>query len=481
MTPEITPLKPSPNWEILNAVREDASSAYQDRIPEATKASLQDTVQKLLDYPVLFNEFSDALVNQIGLILIRNTVWSNPLAEFKQPLLTYGATIEEVKVGLLRAHNYDPDREYLEEAIFGTERPEIQSNFHTINRQNYYKITVNELLLKRAFLEPMGLSSFISSLMNAPATSDAWDEFLMTCNLFQKYESNGGFYKIQVPDVAALESGAADAKAALRRMRALAGNLKFMSTKYNAAKMPTFANFDDLVIFTTPEFNAALDVEALAAAFNLDSAIARGRIIEIPADQFGIAGAQAVVTTKDFFVIADTLFETRSADNPVALHRNYFLHHHSIISVSRFVPAILFTTAPGTEDEVVVTPVSGITAITVQDREGDTVTDVQRGELYQLDAQATTTPAGGVNDGVRWDVAGNTSPRTRITQSGILHVSGTEGSNAITVTATTTWLNDANLSQDGYSTTRNLTVSGDAAPEWNGRLDGTDEPEGPAA
>lgn len=470
MPVEILPLKPSPNWDIMNAIRADASSAYQDRVPEATKANVQDAVRNLLDWRPGYNEFVESLVNQIGLVLIRNTSWTNPLAEFKTGLLTYGDTIQEIKVGLLKAHTYNTDREYLEKDIFGTERVQVETNYHTITRQEFYKITVNEALLKRAFLEPMGLNSFISQLMAAPATSDSWDEFLQTCNLFKEYEANGGFYKVQVPDVSALESNEGDAKRALRRMRELADNLTFLSTSYNAAKMPTFINKDDLLIFCTPAFKAALDVEALAAAFNLDQAVARGRIIVIPEDQFNIKGAQAIVTSKDFFIIGDTLFETRSAENPVGLHTNFFLHHHSIISASRFVPAILLTTEPGNEELMVRTPVTAVSEIDVFDREGNLIDDVQRGEIYPMDAEAITAPEGGVNDGVRWSVSGASSARTFVTQDGVLHVGPREGAQSLTVTATSTWLDEENLAQPGKTSSTTLTVSGDSAPAWDGSI-----------
>src|SRR5699024_6449751 len=130
-------------------------------------------------------------------------------------------------------------------------------------RQNFYKVTVNEALLQRAFLQEQGLSTFVSQLLEAPTTSDYWDEFLMTVQLFSEYENNGGFYHVNVPDVANLQSTADEAKAALRKMRAVADSLKFISTRYNAAHMPSFARQDDLVLFVSPEFNAAIDVEAL--------------------------------------------------------------------------------------------------------------------------------------------------------------------------------------------------------------------------
>lgn len=467
MATDIRPLKPSSNVDILNAIRRDSALSYQNRVPEATKANVQGTLRALQTNRPLMNEFIDSLVNRIGQVLVRNNSWTNPFAEFKTGILPYGDTIEEIQTGLLTAHNYDADREYLEKDIFGTERPEVQVNFHKVNREDFYKVTINDALLQRAFLDTQGgLHEFISTLMEAPTNSDQLDEFLLTVQLFAEYENNGGFHKINVPDVSALTSSAADARAVLRQMRATADNLTFLSTEYNAAGMPTFAKRDDLVIFCTPEFNAAVDVEALAAAFNITKAEAYGRVIPIPQKYFGIKGAQAIMTTTDFFVMADQRFETTTAFNPVGIHNNYFLHHWQIISASRFVPAVLFTTEPVQEVIEIATPVTGIEPIAATDREGGTVTDVKRGELYNLNSDAITTPADGPNDGVRWVLSGASSPGTRITAAGVLHVSPNETAASLVVTAITTWIDPYAATTAPKTATLTLTVSGELGNGW---------------
>ena len=103
-----------------------------------------------------------------------------------------------------------------------------------------------------------------------------------------------------------------------------------------------------------------------------------GRMVTIPQDRFGINGCQAILTTKDFFVIADQTFETASQWNPAALQNNYFLHHWQVISASRFVPAIMFTT--GQDDEVIYVsePPTKINTLSITNADGDTVTEATR-------------------------------------------------------------------------------------------------------
>lgn len=452
------------NARILDAIRYDASPDYQRRIPEATQAGIDAVLKGLTKYRPAYNEFESSLVNRIGMVVGRSKSWTNPLSEFKTGLLTFGDTIEEYQVGLLKAHNYDPDRDYMEHALFGRELPEVQTNFHRVNRQDFYKVTIQENLLRRAFLDDFGLSAFVSDFMSAPLKSDNWDEFLLTCRLFTEYEANGGFHKVNIPDVASLASTQDDARLALRKIRALAQEMTFISTHYNAAKMPTHANPEDMVLFATPAFQAAVDVEALAGAFNIDRAQIPHRIIPIPEEQFAIDGAQAVLTSKDFFIIADQRLENTSQFNPISAGTNYFWHHWQVISASRFVPAVLFTTHAGDEVITITPTIVSINSITLSDVDGKTATSVQRGMTYQAEATLTVDPANAdARMAVTWSVLGARSARTRISQTGVLLVSPTEDASQLTIVAV-----DSNSNEpiNELRLTVNVGVTGEETPEW---------------
>lgn len=460
-TIDTRPFRDVDNLDIMNAIRNASSTDYQRRVPSATKANVDSTIEQILSYRPNTNEFVDNLVNLIGLQIVKSTLWTNPLAKYKRGMLMFGDTIEEINVGLLEAKRYDPDREYLEKDLFGQERADVQSSFHKINRQDYYKISVNNTLLRRAFSADFGLSKFVASLMSAPTTSDQWDEFLLTTSLFKIYNEAGGFFNVNVPDISSSSSTADDAKNMLRRVREYSDNLTFINTAYNASGMPVAASRDELELFVTPGANAAMDVEALAAAFNIERAEVGSRTTVIPDQYFGIDGAQAILTTRDFFVIADSLIDTANVVNPVGLHTNYFLHHHQVISASRFVPALLFTTKPG--DVITLTDyiVTGLSAITVKDGSDATVTSVERGGMYVVEASAVTTPVGGDNDAVMFSITGNNSPRTRITQTGMLHVDYAETAFELVVNVSPVDSTDATL--DGTVT---LGITGDLLNLW---------------
>lgn len=465
------------NEDILKTIYDNASLEYQHRVPDPTQAGIEDQLKFLTEYSPIWNEFQHALVNQIGSIIVRNKTWTNPLAEFKSGPMAYGSTIEEVQSGLLEAHSYSADRDYMEKDLFAQELVDTRTAFHSINREDFYKVTINDKVIKRAFQSANGLQNLLNQWMQAPLNSDQLDEFLITCRLLTEFDALGGMHAVQIPDVRALDSDSADAKGALRRIRALAREMTFLSTKYNAAKMPTFAKQDDLVLFMTPNFESAMDVEALAGAFNIDKMSLSGRVIVLPEEQLQTFGAQAIMTTKEAFVIHDTLIENRIQPNAAGLYTNYFHHHHGIYSMSRFAPMIKFTSETVEDAIVVSVPVTSVAIDGVYDDESSTtaVTDVVRGENYIVKGAALPETAD--QTGVSWALQGNTDNRTRIDRNGILHIGELEGAASIVVTATALWTDKSTSTPPApFDTSTTLTVSGDLGPVWPNYTPPVEEP-----
>lgn len=441
-------LENATNEVVLDAIRYDASPDYQRRISEAAKVGLERVLAQLGEYRPLWNEFEQALVNKIGTTIAQVKSWSNPLQEFKTGKLEYGDTVEEIQVGLLKAHGWEPKVDYGEAMLFSRELPEVQTNYHRLNRQDMYKISVNERILKRAFLQANGLGSFVSQLLDAPLKSDNWDEFLLMSRLFNEYEKQDGFYRVNIPDITKDTSTAEDARLVLRKLRSLGSTMEFISTKYNAAHMPTHASADEMVLFCTPEFKAAIDVNALAAAFNIQSADIPNRVFTLPDEYFNVDGLQAILTSRDFFRVFDTMIESGSMYNPASLMTNHFFHHHQIISASRFVPAVMFTTKPGTEVVEVTSKLTGISALKVYDNKGVEVQNIAPGLLYQVVPSIVTKPADSADwwrHGVRLSLIGAQSARSYISDSGVLSLSPYETAKSVKVTAWSVEDNDISL------------------------------------
>lgn len=455
------------NSTILQNIWLNGTNDYQQRVPRADQNDIQGVLH-FLTQPMnrrYYNEFVDSLVNRIGYTIVRNSkTFNNPLAVFKTTKLEYGSTIQEIATKWIRAHHYADEGN--EGDIFKTFRPEAMSAFHTVNRQDYYPISINEVELRRAFTDEYGLNSFLSSVLITPTNSDNYDEYRIMLNLIAQYGEEHGYYVIHTDTIPNTEELA---KNLLTDIRAYTGKLQFPSSRYINAEfsgLPVFAQPDELVLITTPEVQANLDVKALAAAFNIDFAKIGTRIVLV--DEFPVPGLYAMLTTDEFFVQADTVFETTSQYDPVGLKTNYFLHHHGIYSVSPFVPVITWSTvAVPTDTKVVKQEVTGIKATP----EAATVAAGGRVKI-DVQLQGTITP---VTEGVEVkpnsvvatsitaaDAKGNAvelDNSTYLTGAGYLHAAkALKTGTVITVNLAATYVNPSGVTSS-YTTTAKVTVA----------------------
>lgn len=218
--------------------------------------------------------------------------------------------------------------------------------------------------------------------------------------------------------------------------------------------MPVFAKPSELVLLVTPAVAASLSVEVLSSIFHVE--LAEVNVRQIIVDEFPIPNTVAMLTTQDFFILQDTLYENTSFYNAETLATNYYLHHWEIVSASPFVPAILFTVGDtGTTIPTVKQSVTGITVTGADTAEAGT--DVQ----LTVNLTGTMSPAGyGVAvepDAALFEVSAATaksngdtpgSPididpmKTYVDKFAVLHIAEDMPTGAVvTVTATSAYIN----------------------------------------
>jgi phage-related minor tail protein len=89
--------------QVLNAIRNSATQNYQNYVPKATANadSIREIGAIIMDNVALQNEFTNALVNRIGKVIVTSKSYQNSLRMFKKGMLEFGETIEEVFVELI--------------------------------------------------------------------------------------------------------------------------------------------------------------------------------------------------------------------------------------------------------------------------------------------------------------------------------------------------------------------------------------------
>lgn len=344
------------NTQVMNSVLK-GTNMYQLGVPDPTQVGVERTYRYMMNpnNQDILNKFVQGLFRLIGTQLIRSREYVNPLATFKRVNVNRKQTIQEIGYHLVKARAYD---QFDVDKFFEEHPPVIDVAYHSQNRQDKYKISVNQALLDNAFLTEYGLSSFVSGALQQPVNSDNHDEYNIMLDLIAKYENRWGFYKIQVPEINGDTQDKAEfqAKQLIKAIRTLAGKWSLeYSGLYNGYHIPVFTPLGQTYLITTPEIMAAIDVDVLAAAFNISNAELQQRTVLV--GHMPIPNCYALLVDEDWFTCGDTLYENRTWENPETLSINYFLHHWGVLSTSPMLNCAAFVTTEGTVNpEVVVTP-----------------------------------------------------------------------------------------------------------------------------
>ena len=400
--------------DILNVIRTNASYEYQNLVPEISDVQGIPRVGEILyGNPTLSNEFINALVNRIALVVVNSAVYNNPMRWAKKGYIEYGETVEDIFVAMIKAVEYSPEKAGGRE--FKRNLPDVKSVFHTMNWRVMYPITIQREDLRRAFLSAEGVENLITSILDQIYTSAEYDEWLLCKYLLIKSISSGKAFPVAFD--------ADDMKAGAVQFRGMSNKFEFMSSKYNEAGVTTNTPKERQHILMDAEYNAKFDVEVLASAFNMDKADFMGRLTLVDDwtsfdnDRFDIirensdqleevtsaelalmANVKAILVDERWFQIYDN--ESVMTDTKVSsgLFWNYFYHQWKTISHSPYANLVAFiddgatVTAPDsltfTVGGVVKSDVS--TVINLIHTEGDTLQDTN----YVFVQDATSTEAG---------------------------------------------------------------------------------------
>lgn len=463
-TPNVTnkqtlrPITDFNNVQLLNMIRNESSPEYQRRIPAATQSNMDITVSTLMSSTQLKNEFYSSLINRIGGTMVHTWKWSNPLSVFTRASQTYGDTWQEIAVGMPLAQVYDPNAEFLGADNFRKWKVDVDSLYHRLDFAHFYPVTTDDKTLRRAFTSDNGLSSLTSQLIQSCYNAAEVDVFEAMCHMFTQYARLGGYWRVHMDaDLNKMTSTQDEARGLLRQIRSWADSLKFVSTRFNARHMPTFAKPDELVLFCSPEVKSALDVQGLATVFHrTDAEPTIDRIIVVPEDRFGIDGVQAILTTDKFLIDIPVIEEMTQQVNPVNINSvNNYLHMQRIISVSGFAPAVLFWNGVGSTDGVVLPTGTAATTpefslkLSAYGEGATTPENVARGGAVQVEADTTITNDGRAtwrSGAVRYSIGATDkqlSEWTYISPTGVLVVGIDEANTVIPVQATADYINPA--------------------------------------
>lgn len=362
--------------DILNVIRNNATINYKNYVPVATAdaESIREIGAIIMDSPQLQNEFLSALVNRIGRVLVTSKMYDNPWSMFKKGTLEFGETIEEIFVNIAKPFQFDPN--VAETNLFKREIPDVRSAFHIMNYQKYYKTTIQNDQLRQAFLSWQGITDLIAKIVDSMYTGANYDEFQTMKYMLAKHILNGRMYPVTIPAVTE-----ANMKSIVSTIKGVSNNYEFMSNKYNVAGVQNFSKKKDQYLLINSNFDATMDVEVLASAFNMDKAQFTGQRVLVDSfgsldiERLGILFADdptyteisesdlqaldaipCVLVDKEWFMIFDNFYNFTEQYNGEGLYWNYWYHVWKTFSVSPFANNALFIPGVPTVASVTVSP-----------------------------------------------------------------------------------------------------------------------------
>lgn len=431
--------------EILNTIRDNASANYRDYVPVADptdQQSVRNIGGIIMNYPALQNEYLNALMNRIGRVIITSKLFYNPWSGLKKGLLEFGETVEEIFVNIAKPFQFDPA--VAESEVFKREIPDVRAAFHILNYQKFYKATISNDQLRQAFLSWQGITDLIAKIVDSMYTGANYDEFLTMKYMLARNILQG---RMNVTEVAPVS--AENAKTIVSTIKGVSNIWEFPSTNYNLSGVTTQTDKRDQIILLNAKFDAVIDVEVLAVAFNMEKAEFMGNRILV--DSFGaldtarlnllfkddpnyvplsqaelsaLDAIPAVMVDRDWFMIFDNFYNFTENYNGQGLYWNYFYHTWKTFSVSPFANNTVYVAGAPTVTSVTVTPATAT---------------VLKGQSLHLTANVVTTNF--APKSVTWTMTGNTSQDTHIDIYGNLFVAEDETGTTITVTATSTFDN----------------------------------------
>lgn len=427
--------------QVLNYIRNSASTNYKEFVPYATPDA--DVIKQigavLMQSVDLRNEFLTNLVNRIGKVIVTSKLYRNPWNVFKKGELEYGETVEEIFVGLAKAAVYDPAS--AKDKVFIRTIPEVRAAFHVRNCELHYDTTIQREDIKKAFVTMEGVVDLITRIIEQIYTAAEYDEFNIMKYLLACHALDGHITVVNIPT----PNSEANIKEGVISIKTVSNRMTYMNPDYNLAGVRTHTPHENQYVIIDSAWEARQDVNVLAAAFHMEKAEYLGHRIGV--DGFGLIDydrlaeiftddttfrtftstekgyldtIKAVIVDRDFFQIYDNLNEMEEIRNPLGLYTNYFFHHWSIYSISPFSQAAAFVTGEA----------AAVSAITIT----PSVVNAVAGETVSFSVVSTTT--GLTDETVTYTVSGNEEETTVIDEGGNLYIAPDEIGSPLTVTAT---------------------------------------------
>ena len=227
------------------------------------------------------------LLKQIAYVATVTRTFNNPLAQLEGENMPLGWAGEETYINPVQGRQFDVN-DFA--GILQKYEADVKVQYLTINMDLQYPVTLTRDKIRTAFNSWRDLEEFINGIVNALYNGAYIGMFSYTKALISSAfkENKAQYIKVTTP------SNEATGKAFIKKLRELYTLFQLPSQSYNAwAKVggngkpvTTWCAPEDIVVMLRADIVATVDVDVLAAAFNMDKANFIGRLITV--DNFDV-------------------------------------------------------------------------------------------------------------------------------------------------------------------------------------------------
>ena len=340
----------------LNAIREISSTIYHEYVPIIDDSTdISAFAEPIMNYPEVYNEFCNVLVNKLVYSQFESKTFNNPLQVLDGDRIPLGYAGEEGYVNPAKARSFNVN-DYA--GLLVKYEADVKIQYQVVNADLQYAVTVSRSQLKKAMTSWANLEEFITSLSNSLYNGAYIDMFKFTKNIISgAYRDNKAIYTT----VSAVSSEDT-AKALVEKARELFLNFQLPSTEYNSwskndgsgRPITTWTNPEDIVLILRNDVRSKIDVQSLASAFNVNYADFMGRVITV--DNFDVYddegnkvfdGSNIIggIFDKSWFRIKTQDMFMENFYNPNNRTMQYYLNVIRMYNFSLFANHTLFVTS----------------------------------------------------------------------------------------------------------------------------------------
>jgi len=305
---------------------------------------------------------------------VYNKTFNNPLAQLEGERMPLGQFIEDVYVNPAEARGFNVN-DFA--GLLQKYEAKIATQYLTINSDMQYCVTITREKVRNAFTSWDQLEGLISGMVNSLYNGAYIQRYNATKGLVTAAFTGNNVQYQTISDVTDEQS----AKSLIRQLRAAYSKMQIPSTRYNAwnkvkggdLALKTWSDPEDVVVLISADVEALVDVEVLAAAFNMSKADFLGRVIVVDDfNQYNEDGSVAVDGSAIKAMIADRAwFKIKTQDfamdefyNANSRCWNYYLNDVRMVNFSLFANAIVFATSAPTVDATAIEAKSDTATVT---------------------------------------------------------------------------------------------------------------------